>query len=62
MRYCEIVPRNGYHYVTVDGVEWSRHDDVEVAEKVRSGIIEAALCHHNQEGDDEKTNEQCTTV
>jgi hypothetical protein len=34
MRYAEIVPKNGSHYVIVDGKEWSRHDDVKIAEQV----------------------------
>lgn len=33
--YAEIVPKNGSHYVVVDGQQWSRHDDVKIAELVR---------------------------
>jgi hypothetical protein len=39
MRYAEIVPKNGSHYVIVDGKEWSRHDDVKIAEQVRDQIV-----------------------
>jgi len=39
MRYAEIVPKNGSHYVIVDGKEWSRHNDVKTAEQVRDQII-----------------------
>jgi hypothetical protein len=43
MRYVEIVPRNGSHYVIVDGKEWSRHDDVKIAEQVRDQILVSQL-------------------
>lgn len=39
MRHAEIVPSNGSSYIIVDGVQWSRHDSVEIAEKVREQII-----------------------
>lgn len=39
MRYAEIVPKNGSHYVIVDGKEWSRHNDVKTAEKVREQLL-----------------------
>jgi hypothetical protein len=39
MRYAEIVPKNGSHQIVVDGKEWSRHDDVKIAEQVRSQIV-----------------------
>jgi len=39
MRYAEIVPRNRSHYIIVDGVEWSRHNDVKIAEAVRQELI-----------------------
>ena len=39
MKYAEIVPKNGSHYVIVDGKEWSRHDDVKIAEQVRNQIV-----------------------
>jgi len=43
MRYAEIVPKNGSHYVIVDGKEWSRHDDVKIAEQVRHQIVADAV-------------------
>jgi hypothetical protein len=36
-------PRNGSHYVIVDGKEWSRHDDVKIAEQVRDQILVSQL-------------------
>ena len=33
MKYAEIVPKNGSHYVVIDGQEYSRHDSVEIAEE-----------------------------
>jgi hypothetical protein len=39
-RHAEIVPRDGCHYVRVDGQEWSRHDSLEIAEGVRNAIVE----------------------
>jgi hypothetical protein len=39
MRSIEIQPRNGSHYVIVDGKEWSRHNDVKIAEQVRRELI-----------------------
>jgi len=38
-RHAEIVPKDGSHYVLVDGVEWSRHDDLAKAEAVRAAIV-----------------------
>jgi hypothetical protein len=38
-RYAEIIPRDGSHYVVVDGIDWSRHDDVAKAEAVRQAIV-----------------------
>jgi hypothetical protein len=38
-RHAEIVPRDESHYVLVDGLEWSRHDDLAKAEAVRSAIV-----------------------
>jgi hypothetical protein len=38
-RHAEIVPKDGTHYVLVDGQEWSRHDDLAVAEGVRNMIV-----------------------
>jgi hypothetical protein len=37
-RHAEIVPKDGSHYVLVDGQEWSRHDDLAVAEGVRNMV------------------------
>jgi hypothetical protein len=34
MRYIEIEPRNGSHYLIVDGQEVSRHNEVITAELV----------------------------
>jgi hypothetical protein len=31
-RHAEIVPKDGSHYVLIDGVEISRHDDLAKAE------------------------------
>lgn len=31
-------PKGGSHYVIVDGKEWSRHNDVKIAEQVRDEI------------------------
>jgi uncharacterized protein (UPF0371 family) len=39
MRSVEILPKNGSHYLVVDGVEVSRHNEVAVAEKVRQELI-----------------------
>jgi len=39
MKCCENVPRNGSHYIIVDGKEWSRHNDVKTAKRVRDQII-----------------------
>ena len=39
MRYVEIEPRNGSHYIVIDGQEWSRHNDVKIAEKVRDQLL-----------------------
>ena len=39
-RHAEIVPKDGSHYVVVDGVEWSRHDELAKAEAVRAVIVE----------------------
>ena len=41
MRYAEIVPDppNKSHYVIVDGKQWSRHNDVKIAEQVRHEIV-----------------------
>jgi hypothetical protein len=39
-RYAEIVPKDGSHYVVVDGQEWSRHDDLAAAEALRNSIVE----------------------
>jgi hypothetical protein len=38
-RHAEIVPKDGSHYVLVDGQEWSRHDDLAKAEAVRNMIV-----------------------
>ena len=42
-RHAEIVPVDGSHYVLVDGQQWSRHDDLAVAEAVRNTIVEGGL-------------------
>jgi hypothetical protein len=39
-RHAEIVPRDGSHYVFVDGVPWSRHDDLAKAEAIRQAIVD----------------------
>ena len=39
-RHAEIVPKDGSHYVVIDGVEWARHDSLAKAEMVRSAIVE----------------------
>ena len=39
-RHAEIVPKDGSHYVLVDGHEWSRHDDLAKAEAVRQAIVD----------------------
>lgn len=38
-RHAEIAPGDGSHYVLVDGVQWSRHDDLAKAEGVRNMIV-----------------------
>ena len=48
MRYCEIVPRNGSHYLIVRGLdgqpfEWSRHNSVKIAEQVRHQLVMAEV-------------------
>jgi hypothetical protein len=43
MRSCEIIPRNGSFYVIVDGIEWSRHNDLQVAEAVRAQLINTGI-------------------
>ena len=43
MRYVEIVPKRGSHYIIVDGKEWSRHNDVKIAEQVRDQILVSEL-------------------
>jgi hypothetical protein len=39
-RHAEIVPKDHSHYVYVDGFPWSRHDTLEIAEAVRTTIVE----------------------
>jgi len=39
MRSAEIGPKGGSSYVVVDGVEWSRHNSVAIAEAVRELIV-----------------------
>jgi hypothetical protein len=39
-RHAEIVPKDGSHCVLVDGMEWSRHDDLAKAEAVREAIVD----------------------
>ena len=39
MRYLEIIPKNGSHYLVRDGQEISRHDDVKIAEAVRWELL-----------------------
>jgi hypothetical protein len=43
MRYIEIVPRNGSHYLLTHGVEISRHNSGETAEAVRLEFIRQEL-------------------
>ena len=38
MRSIEIIPRDGSHYILVDGKEWSRHNDLKIAEQVRAEL------------------------
>jgi hypothetical protein len=38
-RHAEIVPREGSHYILIDGQEWSRHGDLAKAEAVRHAIV-----------------------
>jgi len=40
MRYAEVIPINGNSCVIVDGMEWSRHDEVKIAEQVRHRLVE----------------------
>jgi hypothetical protein len=39
MRSIEIQPRNGSHYILVDGKQWSRHNELKIAEQVRNQLI-----------------------
>jgi hypothetical protein len=39
MKTIEIVPKGGSSYIVIDGQEVSRHNSVEVAEKVRQELI-----------------------
>jgi hypothetical protein len=39
-RHAEIVPRDGSHYVLVDGQQWSRRDSLAKGEAVRQAIVE----------------------
>ncbi len=39
MKYIEIQPRDGGHFIIVDGKEVSRHDDVKIAEQVRNQLL-----------------------
>jgi hypothetical protein len=43
MRYIEIVPRNGSHYIVADGKEINRHNSIEIAEAVRLELIRQEL-------------------
>src|SRR5208283_4426034 len=56
MKYAEIVSKNGSHYVVVDGQEYSRHDSVEIAEKVRNELINAELQRQGQERESKGTD------
>ena len=38
-RCAEIVPKNGSYCIVVDGIEWSRHDDLNRAEAVCNSIV-----------------------
>jgi hypothetical protein len=50
MRYIEIVPRNGSHYIVIDGVEISRHNSSETAEAVRLEFIRQELSRVERAG------------
>jgi hypothetical protein len=39
-QHAEIVPKDGSHYVLVDGKEWARFDTLGQAESVRNTIVE----------------------
>jgi hypothetical protein len=55
MRSIEIIPRDGSHYILVDGKEWSRHNDLKIAEQVRAELMrdERGI---NLEGNKEEQN------
>jgi hypothetical protein len=50
-RHAEIVPGDGSHYVLVGGQEWSRHDDLAVAEAVRNAIVEGWAAEYERRAD-----------
>ena len=50
LRYLEIVPRNGSHYLVMDGREISRHDDVQIAEAVREEILRQQFAPDSADG------------
>jgi len=58
MKYAEIVPKNGRHYVVIDGQEYSRHDSVEIAEEVRNELMNAELQREKQERGLESVNDK----
>jgi hypothetical protein len=40
MRYLEILPHNGSHYLLMNGQEISHHDSIAIAEAVRWEILQ----------------------
>jgi hypothetical protein len=38
-RHAEIVPKDGSHYVVVDGIDWARFDELSRAEELRAAIV-----------------------
>jgi hypothetical protein len=47
-RHAEIVPMDGSHYVLVDGSQWSRHDDLAFAERIRNSIVEEWVAEYDR--------------
>jgi phage/plasmid primase-like uncharacterized protein len=48
MSYAEIEARNGSFYIVVDGKDWSRHNDLKIAEQVRAELIREEAERHEQ--------------
>ena len=58
MKSLEIVPRNGSHYLILDGLEISRHDDVRIAEAVRAEMLRQQFSLDSADGGSELTQKE----